>query len=282
MDYLKDKIMQIRPDIFFVQEAEILNDMSVELFHIKDYDATKSRNSPKSRLICFTKSTLGAKITTFHNLELIKVETKNYETYGLYRPFKLPNKMTQTDYINSLIHTIMTSHNPQKKLIVCGDINLDHKKCNEKQYHQSKIYEIWKDFTTVQNLEQFVNDFTWHRIINGTIKESTLDHFYMTPDNKIEIEAVDTPISDHKIITALVNMREPRNGSKLNANKTKVLRRNWRKYNKENLQELLSKVNWNKAKNMKAQDHCDFLDIQVNLCLEQIAPEILYKSKENK
>jgi len=115
IDYIKNIIKEFKPDVAFIQEAEISQNMQLPLLNIIGYDTTLSSNSPKKRLLCYTKTTLKNTKTIFNDLELIRVETNNYEIYGLYRPFKTPQNMSSSNYLTNLVRNVKETNNKSKK-----------------------------------------------------------------------------------------------------------------------------------------------------------------------
>ena len=75
---------------------------------------------------------------------------------------------------------------------------------------------------------------TWSRVVNGSIKESILDHVYIKDVTSISnLGSTTLEVGDHKLVTFNISSTAP-------TAKT-VFKRNWTKYNKENLiNELLS------------------------------------------
>jgi len=259
----------------FIQEAEISPNMPIDLLKVEKYELTMSKNQPKSRLICYKNESLKAEIRTFENIELVHVTTNKHDIFGLYRPFKLPQGYTSKSYIEKIVDTITSSRNQRHKLVICGDINLDHRKIHENQYHQSKLCEVWNGFVNNESLFQYIQETTWQRIINNVTKESILDHFYAEYETKVNIDYELTAYSDHKIITATINKCEP----KKKTSKFTYVRR-WKNYSKETLVKKKKKIDWNRTVNLGVQDHADYLDQNLNLALETIAPEIKLKTKE--
>jgi len=278
LDYIKNIIQAHNPDLMLIQEAEINNKMDMNLLRIRNYDTFLSNNSPKSRLLCYVKTNLRANISTFTNLELLKITCKNYAVFGLYRPFKIPQGYNSHSYMAAIIDSIKGGLEPNKRNIICGDINLDYKMQNTNQYHHSKLYEPWLNFTTMEGFEQHIKTPTWSRIVNEEVKESILDHFYSTRENNVLSTVEDTPMSDHKIIVVTVNKSEDREQNK--EKKGTIYVRKWSKYSPEGLKENLRQFNWDKTIKMSVQDHADYLDQNLNLALEVTAPEIKLKSKE--
>jgi len=237
-----------------------------------------SKCQPKSRTICYTKENLKCKKINFDELELIKIETKDYDVYGVYRPFKLKPIESHSNYMTSLINQIKASRRESKNLIICGDFNLDFRKKDNPQYHHSKLYEKWLDFTNSENLVQNIQTATWGRFMNNNLKESILDHFYTTHDIRVEMQVEQTPMSDHTIIIANLNESE-RNK---NSSKQTIITRKWTGYSPEKLKNELRKINWTQTSNMNVQDHADFLAQNINFSLNNIAPEVKIKIKEMK
>jgi len=278
IDFIRNQILITKPNIAFIQESEIQKTMDLSLIKIEGYDVTMSENDPKSRLICYTRKEMNCQIECFRNLELIKISTNKYEIFGLYRPFKLPKECNAISYLTQMINAIKSKKSANKTTIICGDINLDYLKRNTNNYHQSKLYEIWENFVSLENLQQKIETPTWHRFINGELKESILDHFYIPENNNVLVEIEATSFSDHDIIHTLVNKAKSE-GTK-SQNKTHIYVRKWGKYTRENFLNELSKIDWTRTYNMSVQDHVNYFDQSINLALDKLVPEIRLKTKE--
>ena len=91
--------------------------------------------------------------------------------------------------------------------------------------------------TDEKNLIQLLKDATWQRIINNDLKDSILDHLYVTNPTLIHDIVLKTPlIGDHKLITfkAQGNPLPPEI----------IMKRNWQNYTSTKLNELLSTINF--------------------------------------
>ena len=88
-----------------------------------------------------------------------------------------------------------------------------------------------------KNLTQLVNFATWSRMVNGMLRESTIDHIYVTnPCAHNSIGTICPYFGDHLLVFI--------NYDKLKSNNNTTYRRNWKKYEKGMLNTMLSEVNW--------------------------------------
>ena len=80
----------------FIQEAEITTHMDSKLLSIDGYDLfyEPPKSDQKARIAVYIKKNLDCKVTTWSDVDLIKVDIGNMDIFGLYRPFKIRNEMS--------------------------------------------------------------------------------------------------------------------------------------------------------------------------------------------
>jgi len=199
--FVKDITQQTNPDIFFIQEAEINAEIDDSLLKLNNYTLYKSENTPKSKLICYIHDGVASDVITCPGPEIILVRTKTLDIFGLYRPFKMQTNMNHLEYLRQMILFIQNNKRVNSKLIIIGDLNLDINHTNNPQHPQSRLFNEWKNLTETENLTQLVQQSTWTRTVNNTIRESILDHIYQ-PTSEImgTYKLIDTNFSDHKLV----------------------------------------------------------------------------------
>jgi len=276
MNYIRNFVNEHKPDILFLQETEIPKNMDNNLLRIDGYELILSENEPKSRSMCYYRTEMNVKITTDKFHEIILISYKKFDIYGIYMPYKLNQSLNHMDYLDGMINFIKRTKNKHKKMLICGDLNLDFKFVNEIQYHQSKLYKKWSGFTESEILKQHVKATTWRRIIQNAVKESILDHVYAPLDVCIEITTTHTSMSDHKLLKFQVLTE-----TETKRNRDIKIMRKWGSYSSEKMLQQMSQYNWDNTINMSVQDHCDVIDVRLTETLQNIAPEIQLRSKES-
>ena len=82
-----------------------------------------------------------------------------------------------------------------------GDFNLDYSQIHNLQYRLKNNLEALNLVMSCYNMLQIIKYPTWSRTINGTIKESTLDHIYVNDATIVQnLYPVVPEIGDHKLI----------------------------------------------------------------------------------
>ena len=67
-----------------------------------------------------------------------------------------------------------------RRRLVLGDFNLDYSLKNNVDYRYANMYNDFDDVFSNVNLIQMVEFPTWSRIVNNVLRESILDHIYLT------------------------------------------------------------------------------------------------------
>jgi hypothetical protein len=151
------------------------------------------------------------------------------------------------------------------KTIILGDFNLDQMRRNDRSYHHSRLYEIWKNFETEHTLLQLVTFTTWARAERGVLKTSLLDHIYTNDKNIIDtIKELTATIGDHSPVLATLTSKERRK-------KRMIWRRNWVNYSREKMNEILARENFN-IKCVLVDDFNDQLEHKIMKAFDELVP----------
>ncbi len=82
--------------------------------------------------------------------------------------------------------------------IILGDFNLDQMRRNDRCYHHSRLYKIWKNFETEHTLLQLVTSTTWAIVKRGVLKNHSYTTFTQMTKNIIDtIEELTATIGDY-------------------------------------------------------------------------------------
>jgi hypothetical protein len=222
---------------------------------IDGYGLHFDKNLKKSRIALFVNKSCGYNIEVYNSVDLIKAENNTRVVYGLYRPFKLRSKLNHLAVFNELLEKIIPVKG--KDLIVLGDFNVDVARFSDASYNFHELSNLLMCKMNTLNLTQLVNKPTWRRIIKGTLKESTLDHVYMSlrSDKVIPIcDLWDTNFSDH----LMLRLTLPNPSLRANTKK-KLLQRSWKHYSKLEFQNSLNQ-SLKDYSLMNVNDHADSLE----------------------
>ena len=125
-----------------------------------------------------------------------------------------------------------------------------------------------KGLVEVTHLTQMVDFPTWSRTINGVIKESTIDHIYIS--NPYQITNIDHNsiiYTDHELITFKINQEK---------NSPSVTwKRGWRKYSKDQLCQKLTQLHRNFTSD-SVQAYWNELENQLVNVADELVPMVKY------
>ena len=209
-DIVYDTLTRNKIDICALQEVEIQKDFPTNLLSSANYKIEIEQSSGKARNATVIKN--GIDYTRRRDLEkedvslvVIDVNSKPItRIINVYRSFNPPNNKHPLAAFREQLELIkICSINLENiELIILGDFNLDHNCKNLNTYRLKNYFECADQVLDELNLIQIVNVPTWHRIINGNLKESTLDHVYIKNPLLVNNVVVKKPIiGDHSIIT---------------------------------------------------------------------------------
>ncbi len=240
IDFVRDFIRQHRPIIMMISECELsaCDEINYGYFHVKGYTMITSNTRVKkknaklrSRLCAYITEDISysRKDALEGQEEIIVIDTGCWRVVGVYRPFKLVSGETITSNFDRLIDTLKNATICQGKEVYCGgDFNVDWlKDSTQKDALQQWAYE--------SDLHQTIDSITRYRSVktgDGRRAESSLlDHIYVpsTLRDKITTCQTTTHLSDHELMTL-----HPYTRPKLrpHSKNTKVVIRDWRKYDR--------------------------------------------------
>ena len=117
----------------------------------------------------------------------------------MYRSFNPQNGQSQREKFKYQLTLIKEAF--CKGTIVLGDINLDYLKKHCINYSNRHLFEDLEETLSELNLIQLVKGTTWSIIVNNCLKESLLDHIYVTgPTISKAITTVKPCFGEHLLI----------------------------------------------------------------------------------
>jgi len=204
-DLLTDILKIKNIDILCLQETEILRENS-DYYSINKFNLELSNCLPKSRSCIYINEKLKyERLTRFDDscFEIIVILFSEFVLVSYYRTFKLPENFTHFSHFvrameifDEILATYSTSN-----ILITGDFNLDYSKINDPAYSKNGYFDHLNAIFDPHGLIQLINEPTWHRFSENTLKESTLDHIYT---NNIlllsNIEKTFLNVGDHDLI----------------------------------------------------------------------------------
>ena len=266
-------------DVLFLQEVEIkpttpLNHLKIENYNL---ELSPTFDQLNSRTCCYVSSKLKYKRLTNHEnnkVELIAIETMNNVLCGLYRPFLLPNHISEMEYIKDVLGVLNEACHPN--MIIIGDFNIDLSKTNLQNYKYANIYNELESYFIENTFVQLIKKTTWQRKYKDTLKESILDHIYTNNlCNVISNFNEQQTIGDHNLIgleLKIETVNYPHNYPKIV--------QDWSKYSKEALIEKLSTIDFSELELLEVDSHVSELNQILGTVLDELVTTIHVKRKE--
>lgn len=130
VDYIHHYLTALKPEIFFISEAEINKDRNYSCLSFQGYDlqVSKTVSCGKARLAAFIKVDSNFnRVSELENglSEVMVFENKNLRVCGLYRPFKNLNGHTSGVAFDLLLKNLEILVKDNKDLIIGGDMNVN-------------------------------------------------------------------------------------------------------------------------------------------------------------
>ena len=235
-DYIYDVITQKEINICLLQEAEIEANYDTNLLTHKDYRIEVEKNKKKARVATIIKNNIEYVRRTDLEIEdfgIIIIDIKIPYTcriVNVYRSFNPQNGLTPLNFFETQLQIIKAASEDLKgiQLIITGDFNLDDQKRYATDYRGKQFFQKLNPLMDEIPLIQIINEPTWQRVVNNTLRESTIDHLYVKNPLVIHnIEYLKPLIGDHKLITFEINaIAKPQQT---------IFKRNWSKYSKDKL-----------------------------------------------
>jgi uncharacterized protein YkuJ len=204
----------------------------------------------------------------------ITQNNKTIQLASIYRAFKLSSNKTHKEEFADQLKVIKGFIENEKASLIIGDLNLDYNKKGLLSYNHHAMFTQLDELENEMNLSQLVNFNTWRRIVNGELRTSLLDHVYENVHGLVEnISAISTSTSDHTPLLIEVAIKI------CHKVETKTVR-DWSKYSKEKLLDLLSKERWD-IDCIDVQDFNNELEQKIMSVLEVLIPFKEIKVRNN-
>ena len=270
---IEDFIVENNIDILCVQEAEISENYNIEAYKIRGYELETELSLPNQtkRTSMYIRS--GIKYKRRLELEkpeshiiIITLEDSGIGIASVYRTYKLTHKPSHILALEEQISILTNLTTTHSRNIILGDFNLDYNKRNDPSYHHRILFNRMIEFEDQNDLLQTVKFNTWTRSNNNLIQQSLLDHVYASDIGLIgQVTEGCATTSDHCPVMITLNQRTNDTTGK------KIWSRDWSKYNKEELQSRLSKINW-KIKCTRVTDFNDELEQKIISVVDNMVP----------
>ena len=265
---IKNLLLEQRIDILCMQEIDLDNSVKLRDLDTSKFNLEVENNSSKTRVGCYVNKEI--KYLRRNDLEGVDSNLVIIDIVGInqtriinvYRSFNPQNNVSQRDKFKYQLSLMKTAVN--NKTIIMGDLNLDYSQKDNADYRFSYMFDDFEVALGEFNLIQIIEFPTWSRIVNGVLRESTLDHVYLTvPSVCSSVESLKPCFGDHVLITITINAA--RNLPEI------TQRRDWRRYSKDNLVELLSNINWYEDINT-VQEMWNDMELKIIKVVDIIAP----------
>ena len=153
----------------------------------------------------------------------------------IYRSFRPPDNLSQSAFFTKQLNIVKDSNVPN--MVVLGDFNLDAEMQYRIDYPHRHLFDELNLVTTQFNLYQLVDFPTWSRRINNLLKQSTLDHVYVSNyASVLDCNSFHPPFGDHIPVVVEINHSKP-------VIKTST-RRDWHFYTALNCSTVFESVNF--------------------------------------
>ena len=271
---VKHYIIENEIDICCLQETELQNDLPNNLLSFPGYGLELEQNDDKRRVGAYVKSSV--KYKRRHDLEGINSHLVVLDVLGspelrvisIYRTFKPQDNITAREKFEQQLKLIR--HAATKNFIVIGDFNIDYAKKFDVTYANKQLFADFETHLAHLGLYQHVNFPTWSRTVNGTLKESILDHIYSNcPTLVNDVRSLAPIFGDHLLIFFNYSIAHDDMGT--------VWRRDWRFYSASSLCSELSVVNWD-IDACNVQEYWNIFENALIKVVDKVAPYTKFKN----
>ena len=229
-------------------------------------------------LICYVKECISmngyryARLncsTSDLEMQWVSLEVKNMRriiVINIYRP-------PQGDYKKAckLIHEAIREANVKDnvELFLLGDFNINW---NDKKSLATKELGIT---TAIWGLKPQIVGNTRIGLQNGTVRTSCIDNIFTNSEEIRRTQILDWNISDH-LVVAVKRKRE-----RVRIKKVSFKGRSYKNYVKEDMQEELIRLDWEKYYEVQDPEECwNIIEGRINDHLDRVAPQKVFKVKE--
>ncbi len=265
-------------DIAIITEAEMPETFAAS-FAVDGYTSfpAKARNG-KVRLIVLIKTSLAveskaAVCKSFPNCTKdvsiwieFTLQRQTLIVGGIYRPWV--GLAHEKEHVEGLVKQLTSATSVCKKVLVCGDLNLDQNRTDDVSYTRRRLLQAFMDGVHEAGLEYHPTPATWRshgRFAGGHI-ESCLDHVYSC-GMPVFVSVLPDAITDHRPLLATVDMCPK--ASVMPAQ----MRRNFNKIERSALLNALEKWPWSQIYTIHDEEEVhDFIVKGITGALDEIAP----------
>ena len=279
IEIVKTILNENQIDILFIQEAEITPTTPINQIGINGYnlELSPTYGQQKSRTCCFIKNKIKySRASEIENnkLELIMLKTVDNMICGYYRPFLHPSHQTEKQYIEETVECLSKINN--KNLIIAGDFNIDFMKIHQQSYKNRLIYEILEVILIEKALVQVIKKPTWMRKYKNNLKESLLDHIYVSDISSVQDHFNEQQVvGDHNLIGIILKCETnnfPRHFP--------TLIQDWTNYSIEKLTNKLSGIDFTILDKYDAETHNSELNQLLGEIIDELVPVLKINRKE--
>ena len=232
-DIVTQYLRALNIKICCLQETEILSNFPVNILNCGNYTVELENNTEKRRVGIY----LHKDIKYIRRFDLEKLDrhivivdiiaSRRFRLINLYRSFRPQGRLTPQAFFKEQL--IVLKNALTKDCLVMGDFNLDVNMTMRPDYPYKIPLENLTDFANFNNLTQIVNFNTWSRTVNGTRKESLLDHVYVDDISLIQNLSYNEPtFGDHLLVITELILRNV-------VEQKTITRRDWRNYTRMGL-----------------------------------------------
>ena len=270
---VKNLLEEKKIDILCMQETEITGDINFKELETSNYNLELEVNSVKSRVGFYVSKKLNyirrSDLEGVNsNLIIIDVTGEtNLRVINVYRTFATQAGESQQSKFKYQLSILRKA--TDVKFIMLGDFNLDYSMKNDINYEYENLYNDFDNAFIGVNLIQMVEFSTWSRIINNVVRESILDHIYVTdPTLCGSIQSTKPCFGDHMLVSITILITKPKIET--------THRRDWRKYSKSVLLSELALVDWDYDMN-NVQNVWDSFESKIVSVIDKIVPVTEFK-----
>lgn len=195
LDYIKDLIETIHPDVFFISEVEVRLDFDLGCLSIQGYETHFSKtlfSRGKSRLMGLVKAGIEVVEIGTEFDEILAFNINDCNVVGIYRPFKCFSGETELTNFNRLTNSL-DGLDFMKKTFIIGDYNIDPTNETSRFYNE---LQAWIGSRGLRLADAGISRSRW---VLDRLQESVLDYLITNYENaKISKEFSD--LSDHFLI----------------------------------------------------------------------------------
>ena len=239
---IKQILIQEKIDILCLQETELNKNFDHNLLSFPGFCYESETNDIISRVGIYIKNDINFVRKTElegvnqHLIVIDIVGSTKLRLINVYRCFNPGNGINAKDFFIQQLNLIRSAFT--ENTIIVGDFNLDWGKKSNQTYAFKRYFEEIDVLLNDLNLVQLVNFPTWSRMVNNNLRESILDHIYVSnPLTVRDLKNSKPTFGDHLLVSFLYNCKchSP----------VEIVKRSWVNYDKNKLADSLSKIDWN-------------------------------------